>query len=155
MRETRGNVKKLTEGLEAAAARRALEKIRLETALIRQDSVIGAPDGGRPAQRPADIEAATNQCVAVLTQVLESGRTSASELMRDYVSTVFETGLSAKEAVTIHIRALDFVGQMVGDQEAQALLESSRDVILEVLVNLMDLYRVSTEKEETEVVLQS
>lgn len=144
MSKTQGNVKNLTEALEAAAARRALEKNRLETALARQDSVIGAPDGGWPAQRPADIEAATDQYIAVLTQVLESGRTSASELMRDYVSTVFETGLSAKEVVAIHIRALDSVGQMVSDHEAPALLESSRDLILEVLINLADLYRVST-----------
>ena len=144
MSGTQGNVKNLTEALEAAAARRALEKNRLETALARQNSVIGTADGRRPAQRPADIEAATNQYVAVLTQVLESGRTSASELMRDYVSTVFETGLSAKEVVAIHIRALDTVGQMVSGHEALVLLESSRDLILEVLVNLVDLYRVFT-----------
>jgi len=151
MRKTQGTMRDLTEALEAAADQRALEKNRLETALARQGSVIGSPDGGQPAQRSRDIEAATNQYTAVLKQVSEGDRTLASELMWEYVATLFETGLSAKEVVTIHIRALDTGGQAVSDHEQSAFLASSRDLLLEVLVNLVDLYRASAQGGTDEV----
>lgn len=144
MKKSQAAVEELAGSLEAALAerkqaRKALERRRGQNEM----ALIGAGEEILGLEETPESAEAVKKYTAILLLTFEHGRSSVADPMRDYVSTLSEAGLSAKEVVAIHIRALGTVGEAVSDHEQPAFLASSRDLLLEVLVNLVDLYRGS------------
>lgn len=152
MKKSQAAVQELAGGLEAALAerkqaRQALERRRgqNEAALIEaSEEILGR-------EETTESSEAVRKYTAILLLDCAHGRSSVADPLRDYVESLRNTGVSAREVIAIHIRALDSAAQVASDHEAPALLESSRDLLTEVLVNLVDLYRASTEGEPDEV----